>query len=194
MIFLASASLTRFELLQEAGVVTTRVKTEFDEAKHQSAISALPPSEQALFLALGKARLALNVPDGALVIGVDQIASMNGKVFHKAATTEEARQQLLMLRGQTHMLSSAVSCRRSGKEVYSHVSTAELTMRNFSDAFLEAYLRVTGDDCSRTVGCYKIEGPGVQLFSAIAGDYNTILGLPLMPLLEFLRGAGEIQT
>ncbi len=192
MIYLASSSPTRLELLRKAGVAALRVKTSFDEASHQPAILALPPGEQALFLARGKARAAIAVPPQALVIGADQTASLNGTAFHKSKNLPEARQQLRILRGQTHILTSAVSCYRNSKEIFSHVSTASLTMRNFSDGFLEDYLSAAGGDLCTTVGCYRIEEQGVQLFSAITGDYSTILGLPLLALLEFLRGTGEI--
>ena len=194
MVYLASASPTRFQLLHRAGVAVLRAKTDFDETVYQKAIVALPPIDQALFLARGKARSAINVPPSAMVIGADQTASIDGEVFHKAATLEMARQQLLLLRGKTHILTSAVSCHLDGNEVFTHIATAELTMRNFSDEYLEDYLRSAGDDLCNTVGCYRIEERGLQLFSVVAGDHNTILGLPLLPLLEFLRSAGEIPS
>ena len=134
--------------------------------------------------------------DGTLdtVIGADQVLSVDGKIFQKPGNLPAAREQLQRLRGRSHVLSSAVCAARGGTVVWRAVDQARLTMRPFSDAFLEAYLEEAGADILGSVGAYHVEGLGVQLFSRIEGDAFTIQGLPLLPLLDFLRLHGIVRT
>jgi septum formation protein len=121
------------------------------------------------------------------VIGADQTLELDGRLYDKAETVEAARERLLALRGKTHKLHSAVVVAKDGAPIWREVVTATLTMRNFSEAFLDDYLAVEGPDALGSVGCYRLEGPGAQLFSRIEGDYFAILGLPLLGLLDLLR-------
>jgi septum formation protein len=129
---------------------------------------------------------------GALVIGADQILQCEGRWFHKPASLEEARNQLLLLRGLTHELITAVCAVEEGIRVWSAVNSAKLTMRRFSDRFLDAYLDAEGMVVLGSVGTYRLEGTGIQLFSRIEGDYFSILGLPLLDLVSFLRDHGAL--
>lgn len=129
-----------------------------------------------------------------LVIGADQILALGDRRYDKPKTRDEARTQLLELRGWPHKLISAVSCARDGKALWSHVDVATLTMRSFSEKFLEDYLDTMKEDVTSSVGGYKLETIGVQLFDTIAGDYFTILGLPLLPLLGYLRREGLMPS
>ena len=129
---------------------------------------------------------------GALVIGADQVLTCEGRFFSKPETVAAAREQLLQLAGRAHVLSSAVCVARDGAIVWRDVQEARLTMRAFSDTFLDAYLAQAGADILGGVGAYHVEGLGIQLFSRIDGDTFTILGLPLLPLLDFLRTHGMV--
>ncbi len=146
----------------------------------------------ALALATAKAEQVSARHPATLVIGADQCLDSDGRRFDKPADMAAARDQLLALRGRTHHLHSAVAAVIDGRTVWRHVGDARLTMRDFSDAFLDAFLTGTGTDALGSVGAYRLEDRGIQLFSAIDGDYFTILGLPLLPLLDFLRQTGEI--
>ena len=128
------------------------------------------------------------------MIGADQVLALDRKIYGKPRDREECREQLLELRGRTHTLVSAVVLARDGKTVWTHVDEALLTMRAYTEPFIDTYLNTIGDDCTTSVGGYKIEGRGVQLFESISGDHFTILGLPLVPLLARLREAGEIAS
>jgi septum formation protein len=128
------------------------------------------------------------------VIGADQTLDLDGVLHDKVASADAARARLLGLRGKTHRLHSAVVVAKEGAPIWREVVTASLTMRDFSDGFLEAYLAQEGAAALDTVGCYRLEGPGAQLFSRIEGDYFAILGLPLMGLLDLLRRHGELMT
>ena len=129
-----------------------------------------------------------------LVIGADQTLDLDGRLFDKAETLEEARERLAMLRGRTHQLHSAVAVAQGGKVIWREAPAATLTMRDFSDSFLDTYLTRHGDALLGSVGCYRLEDDGVQLFEAIDGDYFTILGLPLMGLLGVLREHGALTA
>jgi septum formation protein len=131
---------------------------------------------------------------GALVIGADQVLRHGEQLLDKPMDRAAARRQLTALRGQRHELISAVVAVRDGIRLWHHVGRAGLDMRDFSDSFLEHYLRTAGDAVLAAVGAYQLEGPGVQLFQRIEGDYFTILGLPLLPLLDFLRAQGVAAT
>ncbi|MBA3039774.1 MAG: Maf-like protein [Alphaproteobacteria bacterium] len=193
---LASASPSRRMLMENAGLKFQAVAAQIDERAIEREIEhrALGPDELALELAFSKALEVSSRFPQALVIGCDQTMSLGQQVFHKPADRAEARANLLLLRGRTHRLNSGVVLVRGGREIWRNLSTADLSMREFSDAFLEDYLVRCGDDVMKSVGCYQLEGIGIQLFNSISGDYFTILGLPLLPLLEQLRTLGELDV
>lgn len=193
---LASASSSRRALMENAGLTFTAVAAQLDEraVEAEMAHRALGPGELALELAHAKAKeVSSRFPD-ALVIGCDQTMSLGSAVFHKPVDREEARSNLARLRGQTHRLNSGVVLVREGREIWRHLSVADLLMRDFSDAFLDDYLERCGENVMKSVGCYQLEGIGIQLFESIHGDYFTILGLPLLPLLGELRMLGVVDV
>lgn len=193
---LASASSSRRALMENAGLTFTAVAAQIDEraVEAEMAHRALGPGELALELAHAKAQeVSSRFPD-ALVIGCDQTMSLGSTVFHKPADREAARANLAELRGKTHRLNSGVVLVRGGREIWRHLSVADLLMRNFSDAFLDDYLERCGESVMKSVGCYQLEGIGIQLFESISGDYFAILGLPLLPLLGELRMLGAVNV
>jgi septum formation protein len=133
------------------------------------------------------------MPD-AIVLGADQVLDFDGTAVAKPATTDAARRQLEQLRGREHWLETAVCCAQGERIVWRHHDRAKLVMRQFSDRFLADYLEGTGTDALSSVGAYKLEGPGIQLFDLVEGDYFSILGLPLLPLLAFLRSEGLVAS
>lgn len=189
-ITLASGSKVRAALLRGAGLEFDIAVSGIDEdaikANHGGT-----PDMLALKLAEAKARAIFS--DG-LVVGADQILVCEGCLFDKPKDIDEARENLKKFRGRTHALVSGTVLLDGGKPVWSFTEQVTLTMRQFSDEFLEAYLLEVGDDVLKSVGCYQLEGPGVQLFEAIDGDYFAILGLPLVPLLAALRARGAVVT
>lgn len=189
---LASGSAIRRTLLENAGLTFSVLSSSVDEEplKKVGRAEGAPPETVALRLAEAKA-LSVSCAD-AFVIGADQMLSCKGDWYDKPADLAAARQQLLSLRGQTHTLHTAVVVCRNGQVLWQHVSEPQLTMRLFSDAFLEAYLAEEGDECLYSVGAYRIEGPGLHLFARMEGDQTAILGLPLLPLLEALREMGVL--
>ncbi len=193
---LASASSSRRMLMENAGLNFQAVAAQIDERAVEREIEhrALGPDELALELASSKALEVSGRFPQALVIGCDQTMSLGTQVFHKPADRAEARANLMLLRGRTHRLNSGVVLVRGGREIWRHLSTADLAMREFSDTFLEDYLVRCGEDVMKSVGCYQLEGIGIQLFNSISGDYFTILGLPLLPLLGQLRTLGELDV
>lgn len=192
MIVLASTSATRQSMLRHAGLTFNAVSPDVDEKALVSANPQWQPAETALRLAEAKAiDVSRHHPD-AFVIGADQVLALGRTIYGKPHDREHCRTQLLELRGRTHVLLSAVVLAHAGTSVWTHVDEALLTMRQFSDNFLDSYLDAIGDDCTTSVGGYKIEGRGVQLFESISGDHFTILGLPLVPLLGRLREEGLI--
>jgi len=188
-VVLASASTTRATLLRQAGLAIEIMPTRIDEASVREGMNAegAPPRDIADTLAELKAMRVSRHALGKLVIGADQILSCKGKLFEKPADRAAAEAQLRALAGSVHELWSAVCVARDGNVIWRHVALSVLTMRSFSDAFLGAYLDAAGDALTHNVGAYALEGPGAQLFSHIEGDYFSILGLPLLPLLDFLR-------
>lgn len=194
MIVLASTSPTRQAMLHNAGLTFTAAPPDVDEKLLVAANPQWSPQHTALMLAEAKARDVSRRHPGALVIGADQVLALGNRIYSKPRDRLHCREQLRELRGHTHALISAAVLARDGEAVWMHADEALLTMRQFTDAFLESYLDAVGGDCTSSVGGYKIEGIGVQLFHAIAGDHFTILGLPLVPLLEELRARGIIAS
>jgi len=194
-IILASQSLARRAILEGAGVAIETASPGVDEdaAKASLLAEGCTPRDIADALAELKAIKASRSRPG-LVIGADQTLDLHGKLYDKAATIEDARERLKLLRGETHRLHSAVVVARDGTPIWRNLETATLTMRDFSDAFLEDYLRTEGPAALGSVGCYRLEGPGAQLFAKIQGDYFAILGLPLLGLLDFLRQHGALAS
>jgi septum formation protein len=195
-IVLASGSATRQRLLRAAGVPFTVDVAQIDEAGVIESLTAerAPARDVADLLAELKAiKVSARHPQ-AFVIGADQVLSLGAELFQKPGTRAGARAQLKRLSGRTHVLSSAVSVAREGSVIWRTVAEARLAMRDFSDAFLDAYLADAGEDILGSVGAYHVEGLGIQLFSRIEGDTFTILGLPLVPLLDFLRLHGMLKT
>jgi septum formation protein len=197
-LLLASASPARRTLLEAAGVPFRVVLANVDEAALKRSLvadgSPRVPAAIAESLAAAKARTASSAYRTSLVIGADQVLALEDEPFDKPGDLVTARAQLERLRGRAHWLFSAVALAQEGKVVWSMVDRATLTMRNFSDGFLDAYLAEAGPRLCRIVGCYEIEGRGVQLFQRVEGDHFTIVGLPLVPLLAELRARGVIAT
>ena len=194
MIILASASPTRQLMLANAGVIFNSIRPDVDESSLLKENPAWTPTKASLSLAAAKAKDVSRRNPEAIVIGADQVLSFADHIYSKPLDIDGARRQLKELRGQTHQLISSAVCARNGAELWRITCSAHLTMRNISDGFLESYLARNGIKSLASVGAYQIEGLGSQLFDKIDGDYFTILGLPLLPLLEFLRAHGEIET
>jgi septum formation protein len=190
---LASRSPIRLELLARAGLAVEAVPSTVDERSLEAEWDAPAPDVAARRLAEAKAlEVSARHPD-ATVVGADQTLALGTERFSKAKTLAEARERLKRLAGRTHRLHSGFALAEGGKPLASGVSSASLTMRPFSDAFLDDYLARAGDTVLGSVGCYQLEGLGVTLFSAIEGDYFTILGLPLLAVLDALRAVGALK-
>ncbi len=196
LLVLASASPYRRRMLEAAGLAAEVVPAEVDEEAIKRGLlrSGAAPRAIAEALAQAKAEAVSRPLARALVIGADQVLALDGTIFSKAGDVASARRQLLALRGKSHQLHTAAVLAIGGKPCWSAVETATLTMRQFSDAFLEDYLRAMGNRVTGTVGAYEIEGRGIQLFERIDGDIFTINGLPLLPLLAELRTRGVIAA
>lgn len=193
-LILASKSEARARLLRAAGLAITTEPADLDErAVEAPAVRrGATPAEVARLLAEAKALAVSRTRAGRLVIGADQTLALGGERFSKPKDRADAASQLAALRGRTHVLASGTALARDGSILWSDVSEARLTMRAFSDAFLGDYLERMGDLAMTTVGGYQLEGLGVQLFERIDGDYFTILGLALLPLLDSLRAQGAL--
>ncbi len=195
-LILASASTIRGQLLRAAGLEVTQQPARVDEESMRASLeaSAARPRDIADALAEMKAlKLGERHPD-ACVIGADQVLELEGRIFSKPVSPDAARAQLRALRGRTHLLHSAVVLYHEARPIWRHVAEARLTMRDFSDDYLEAYLARNWDSARHSVGCYKIEEEGIRLFSRIDGDHFTVLGLPLLPLLSYLSDRQFIPT
>lgn len=195
-IVLASASVTRAEMLRRAGVacMIDPAHVDEDEIKRGMRASGASAADLAEMLADLKARKISARHGGALVVGADQVLDCQGQWFDKPADRAAARAQLVELRGKIHELISCVCVLRDGQRLWHHVGRARLTVRPFSDSFLDDYLDRAGAAVLQSVGAYQLEGLGAQLFSRVDGDYFTILGLPLLPLLDFLRNHGVVRA
>lgn len=184
---LASRSDVRGKMLAAAGLRIEIRPSQVDERAVESRAGAADAAAVARYLARAKAdAVAASLP-GRLILGADQTLARGNRRFSKPADRAGAIEQLRALRGRTHELNSALALVRDGTELFACVDTAKLTMRNFSDRFLENYLDMAGAAAMNSVGGYQLEGIGIHLFERVEGDYFTILGLPLLPLLGFLR-------
>jgi len=188
-LILASTSPFRRQLLENAGLKVQPVAPEIDERAVEKTLegSDMNPEDVAAILAEAKAvEVSERFPD-AWVVGGDQTLSLGDEVFHKPADMEGARRHLLALSGETHQLNSAIVIAKNGEAVWRHVSIARMTMRHLDPAFIGRHLSRVGDIALKSVGAYQVEGEGIQLFERIEGDYFTIVGVPLLPLLNKLR-------
>jgi len=194
-LILASKSAARRAVLDGAGVAYQARVAGVDEDAVKAGLLAEGASPRDVADALAELK-AIRVSRGRadFVIGADQTLDLDGTLYDKVETLEAARERLVALRGRTHKLHSAVVVAKEGAPIWREVATARLTMRDFSDAFLDNYLKTEGEAALGSVGCYRLEGQGAQLFSKIEGDYFAILGLPLLGLLDLLRRHGEIAT
>lgn len=195
-LILASKSPFRSMLLKNAGVSFISDAAKIDERAIEEPLqnSGVTPEDVAMILAEAKAQDVSARHKGAVVIGSDQTLSLQDRVFHKPVDMEDARRHLLAMSGKTHQLNSAVSLAINGETVWRHISVARMTMRELSPAFIGRHFARVGDSVLSSVGAYQFEGEGVQLFDKIDGDYFTIVGLPLLPLLKELRARGAIDA
>jgi len=194
-LILASTSKARARVLLSAGLSFAVEPSDLDEnpIKKQEAEKGSDAEAVAHVLAKAKALSISARHPGSMVIGCDQMLDCDGVWYNKPATDAMVAEQLKSLRGKTHKLVSAVSMVRGGEELWHSVGVTRLTMRDFSDDFLDDYIDKVGRLVKGSVGAYHFEGLGIQLFEKIDGDYFTILGLPLLPVLEFLRSEGLVQ-
>jgi septum formation protein len=195
-IILASKSPFRAMLLNNAGIKFSSQSATIDERDIEAPLqnSGVTPEDVALILAEAKAQNVSETNKGALVIGSDQTLSLGDRVFHKPKDMEEARRHLIAMSAKTHQLNSAVSIALNGETIWRHISIARMTMRELSPGFIGRHLARAGDNVLQSVGAYQFEAEGVQLFDKIDGDYFTIVGLPLLPLLNELRLRGAIDA
>lgn len=195
-VILASASIARANLLRAAGVEFVVMPATIDETRlkdeaRQAGDSAI---SCAVALAIEKACWVSRQRPDSIVIGADQVLALGAEWLDKPRDLAAAREQLLRLRGRGHMLATAVCVVHRGEPLWRATSAPELTMRRFSDAFLDQYLAAEGEALLGSVGAYRLEGRGVQLFSGISGDHFAVLGMPLVELLGFLRERSVIAT
>jgi septum formation protein len=193
---LASASLPRARILRGAKIPFVAIPADIDEnaMKAKSLVQNKTGAQVAQALAQAKAIAVSKDHRDALVLGADQVLEFDGELLSKCADMTAARQLLLRLRGKRHRLISALALAEAGAVSWTHSETASLTMREFSDAFIDAYLTTEGSEILAGVGCYRLETMGAQLFENVEGDYFSILGLPLQPLLAELRRKGVIAS
>jgi septum formation protein len=195
-LILASSSKIRAQVLEAAGLAFIVEPPGLDENAMRQAVSGeelLQPQDVAEVLARAKAEAVSDLAHGAFVIGADQVLALGDEIYSKPDSMESARRQLLALSGKTHHLHSAVAVAKDGEILFAHTDEASLTMRKLSPQFIGRYLAAVGDEALASVGAYQLEGLGIQLFEKIDGDYFTILGLPLLPLLDALRREGAIE-
>jgi septum formation protein len=181
-------------MLEAAGIPVEMMGAELDERAVEARLPDSPPDALAMLLARGKARTVAAKCPGCAVLGADQILAVNGRRFSKARDRASARDQLMALAGRAHALYSAAAVVQNDKVLFEHVGVARLTMRAFSAAFLENYLDLAGSAVTSSVGGYQVESLGIQLFDRIEGDHFTILGLPLIALLDFFRREGWLAA
>ena len=186
-LILASQSRARQMLLANAGIQFDAVAADIDERAVQKDSGLSAPGQIADLLAREKARLVSSKNPGRIVVGADQTLALGKRLFSKPAGRAQAAEQLRLLAGNSHELHSAVAVARDGKILFADVSIAKMTMRQLGESEIDAYLDQAGEAVTTSVGAYQLEGLGVHLFERIEGDHFTILGLPLLPLLAFLR-------
>jgi septum formation protein len=194
---LASQSASRRAMLREAGVPHEALAPQVDEESAKAALLAekVAPRDLADALAELKALKISRLVSGALVLGCDSVVALDdGTILDKPATREDAERHLKLLSGSRHQLISAAVIAEQGRPVWRHVGVAKMHVRPLSDTFIRSYLDAEWPAISGCVGCYRLEGPGAQLFAKIDGDYFTILGMPLLPLLDFLRVRGLLAS
>ena len=194
-LILASASTARAGMLSAAGVAIETRPARIDEEAIKAAMlsEGAPPRDIADKLAELKALRISGRTPGQMVLGADQVLVHDGALYSKAEDMDQARAQLIRLRGTRHQLLSAAVIALDGEPIWRHVGQVRLTMRPFSDEFLDDYLERFGELALGSVGCYHLEGLGAQLFSRVEGDYFTVLGLPLLEVLGFLRARGILK-
>jgi septum formation protein len=194
-LILASGSAVRRRMLEAAGLVVETVPPQVDEEMAKATLRAdgLKPRDQADALAELKA-LSVSRRRPGFVIGADQMLAIEGETLDKPKDMAEARGHLLRLRGRSHELLCAAVVARDGAVIWRHVDTPRLFMRPFSDEFLTSYLKQAGEAVLQSVGAYQLEGLGAQLFERVDGDFFSVLGLPLLPLLAFLRAHGIAEA
>lgn len=195
-LILASSSKVRARLLEEAGLAFTVQSPGLDEHAMREAVGstgALSPQDIAEVLARAKAEAVSELVPQAFVIGADQVLAFGDRILSKPDSMEAARRELLDLSGKSHTLHSAVAVAVRGGTVWAHSEASTLTMRALTPQFIGRYLAAAGEEVLSSVGAYQLEGLGVQLFEKIDGDYFSILGLPLLPLLDALRREGAID-
>lgn len=196
-LILASGSAARQSLLRNAGVDFEIVLPEVDEDVIRAAVAAdtgaIDPADLAELLARAKADNVSQRRTEALVLAGDQVLSCDRTIYSKPPDMDAARRQLLDLRGKTHELHTAVVLARAGEVLWERVTTADVTFRDFSPQFVGRYLAMAGDKALGSVGAYQIEGPGIQLIQSFRGDYFTVLGLPMIEVLQVLRAEGVLD-
>jgi len=193
-LILASRSAARRAMLTDAGVTFGLEDAGVDEDALKASLTHVAADDLAVELAMAKALAVSRRDPEAWVLGADQTLAFDGDLVSKAASLAAAREQLIAMRGKSHHLHSGAALAHDGAVVWSGVDTAVMRVRDFSDAFLDAYLATEGEGLLACVGAYRLEGMGSQLFEAVEGDYFTVLGLPLWPVLAELRRAGVILS
>lgn len=195
-LILASSSSSRQTLMRNAGVEFTAQAADIDERLIEGPLqeAGSTPDQTALELAKAKALAVSALHPTAIVVGCDQTMSLGPRIYHKPKDMAEAAQHLLSLSGKTHRLNSAAVIAQNGQVLWQTVAHANLSVRQLSEDFVATHLERVGDKALTSVGAYQLEGEGIQLFTSIDGDYFTILGLPLLPLLEVLRKFGVINV
>jgi septum formation protein len=188
-LILASQSRTRQTLLAHAGIAFEAIPADIDERAMQKASGLLAPDGIAALLAREKAMSVSASRPGRFVVGADQTLALGQRLFSKPAGRTQAKEQLRALAGHSHELHSAVAVALDGKILFEDIAVAHMTMRRLSENEIDAYLDAAGEVVTSSVGAYQLEGLGIHLFEQIDGDHFTILGLPLLPLLAFLRSA-----
>ena len=194
-IILASGSPTRKQILENSGVIFEVVVRPIDEASIKSAMIQEGASKLSIVSTLAELKsIKVSSETPGLVIGADQIMVFDGAIYDKPKTIEEARERLMAIRNQTHYLMGSVVVSEGGVSVWRHSSKVELKVRSFTDKFIDNYINQEGEALLQTVGAYRFEKRGSQLFSSVKGDFFSVLGLPLLPLLDYLRTRNAILS